>query len=48
MNLGKDFEPSFKAGIKKKKKQGVALLAEGVRLLGDYQARLAAGKSTAL
>ena len=39
--LSKDFDPSFKAGIKKKK-EGVALTAEGVRLLCDYQARLAA------
>src|SRR5271169_1949131 len=38
---GKDFDPAFKAGVKKKK-EGVALLAEGVRLLSDYQARLAA------
>src|SRR5437879_8273562 len=39
--LGKDFDPSFKAGVKKKK-EGVALLEEGVRLLAEYQARLAA------
>src|SRR5437763_4662082 len=39
--LAKDFDPSFKAGVKKKK-EGVALLAEGVRLLSEYQARLAA------
>jgi PPK2 family polyphosphate:nucleotide phosphotransferase len=38
--LAKDFDPSFKAGVKKK--HGVALLAEGVRLLSEYQARLAA------
>ncbi len=41
VKLGRDFDPSFKAGIKKKK-EGVALLAEGVRLLSEYQARLAA------
>jgi len=41
VTLGKDFDPAFKAGVKKKK-QGVALLAEGVRLLSEYQARLAA------
>lgn len=41
VTLGKDFDPSFKAGVKKKKK-GVALLEEGVRLLAEYQARLAA------
>jgi PPK2 family polyphosphate:nucleotide phosphotransferase len=39
--LGKDFDPAFKAGVKKKK-DGVALLEEGVRLLAEYQARLAA------
>src|SRR4249920_2038882 len=38
--LGKDFDPAFRAGVKKK--EGVALLAEGVRLLSEYQARLAA------
>src|SRR3984885_13876700 len=41
VRLGKDFDPSFKAGVKKKK-EGVALLQEGVRLLAEYQARLAA------
>src|SRR6201996_5042680 len=41
VNLAKDFDPAFKAGVKKKK-DGVALLAEGVRLLSEYQARLAA------
>jgi PPK2 family polyphosphate:nucleotide phosphotransferase len=44
VKLGKDFDPSFKAGVKKKK-EGVALLAEGVRLLAEYQARLAAQDS---
>src|SRR5436190_11306279 len=39
--LAKDFDPSFKAGVKKKE-EGVALLEEGVRLLAEYQARLAA------
>ncbi|HEV2980764.1 MAG TPA: polyphosphate kinase 2 family protein [Solirubrobacteraceae bacterium] len=39
--LPKHFDPSFKAGVKKKK-EGVALLEEGVRLLTEYQARLAA------
>jgi PPK2 family polyphosphate:nucleotide phosphotransferase len=39
--LAKDFDPSFKAGVKKKK-EGAALLQEGVRLLTEYQARLAA------
>src|SRR5436305_13879519 len=41
VTLHEDFDPSFKAGVKKKK-DGVALLAEGVRLLSEYQARLAA------
>jgi PPK2 family polyphosphate:nucleotide phosphotransferase len=41
VTLGKDFDPAFKAGVRKKK-DGVALLKEGVRLLADYQARLAA------
>ena len=41
VRLGKEFDPAFKEGVKKKK-EGVALLAEGVRLLSEYQARLAA------
>jgi PPK2 family polyphosphate:nucleotide phosphotransferase len=41
VNLGRDFDPAFKAGVKKKR-EGVALLREGVRLLSEYQARLAA------
>jgi PPK2 family polyphosphate:nucleotide phosphotransferase len=41
ITLAKDFDPRFKAGINKKK-EGVALLEEGVRLLSEYQARLAA------
>jgi PPK2 family polyphosphate:nucleotide phosphotransferase len=44
LKLGKDFDPSFKAGVKKKR-EGVALLAEGVRMLAEYQARLAAQDS---
>jgi PPK2 family polyphosphate:nucleotide phosphotransferase len=39
--LSKDFDPAFKGGVKNKK-DGVALLEEGVQLLRDYQARLAA------
>ena len=39
--LGKDFDPSFKGGIRKKK-EGVQLLKDGVPLLAEYQARLAA------
>ena len=41
VTLGKDFDPAFKGGLNKKK-EGVALLNEGVQLLADYQARLAA------
>jgi PPK2 family polyphosphate:nucleotide phosphotransferase len=44
VTLGKDFDPAFKAGVKKKK-DGVRLLAEGVELLCEYQARLAAQDS---
>jgi PPK2 family polyphosphate:nucleotide phosphotransferase len=39
--LAKDFDPSFDGGIKSKK-EGEALLAEGVELLAEYQERLAA------
>src|SRR6267142_3472718 len=41
VNLAKDFDPAFEGGIKRKK-DGVALLNEGIELLEDYQARLAA------
>jgi PPK2 family polyphosphate:nucleotide phosphotransferase len=41
VNLADDFDPRFKAGVKKKK-EGVALLKEGISLLAEYQARLAA------
>jgi polyphosphate kinase 2 (PPK2 family) len=41
VSLTKDFDPAFKGGVKKKR-EGFALLAEGVRLLSEYQARLAA------
>jgi len=41
VNLAKDFNPAFEAGIKKKE-DGVALLKEGIELLAKYQARLAA------
>jgi len=41
VTLGKDFDPSFKAGVNTKK-DGVALLEGGVRLLSEYQERLAA------
>src|SRR5690348_2671204 len=39
--LERDFDPAFKGGVKNKR-EGVDLLAEGVRLLAEYQARLAA------
>src|SRR5215471_2457299 len=39
--LAQDFDPAFRAGISRKK-EGVALLGEGVRLLTEYQTRLAA------
>jgi len=41
VRLSRDFDPSFKAGVKKKT-EGVALLRSGVELLAEYQARLAA------
>ncbi|MFH8487423.1 polyphosphate kinase 2 family protein [Streptomyces longisporoflavus] len=41
VDLSKDFDPAFKAGIKKKK-DGQELLRGGVLLLADYQRRLAA------
>jgi PPK2 family polyphosphate:nucleotide phosphotransferase len=41
VDLERDFDPSFKAGVKKKK-DGQALLADGVEMLAEYQARLAA------
>jgi PPK2 family polyphosphate:nucleotide phosphotransferase len=39
--LERDFDPAFKAGVAKKK-VGVELLRQGIELLADYQARLAA------
>jgi PPK2 family polyphosphate:nucleotide phosphotransferase len=44
ITLSKDYDPSFKAGVNKKK-DGVALLTGGVQLLSEYQARLAAQDS---
>jgi PPK2 family polyphosphate:nucleotide phosphotransferase len=41
VRLPDDFDPRFKAGVNKKK-EGVALLADGVQLLAEYQAKLAA------
>ena len=40
VKLSKDFDPSFKAGIKKK--EGVTLVRDGVAMLSEYQERLAA------
>ena len=40
VRLEKDFDPAFKAGIKKK--EGIGVLAEGVQMPAEYQARLAA------
>ena len=39
--LSRDFDPAFKAAVKKKK-DGVELLRQGVELLSEYQDRLAA------
>jgi PPK2 family polyphosphate:nucleotide phosphotransferase len=41
VDLSRDFDPAFKAGIERKR-DGRELLAEGTRLLAEYQARLAA------
>ena len=41
VKLARDFDPAFKGGIKNKQ-HGRALLEEGVQLLSEYQARLAA------
>jgi PPK2 family polyphosphate:nucleotide phosphotransferase len=41
VNLEKDFDPAFKAGVKKKQ-QGVKLLHQNVAQLAEYQMRLAA------
>jgi PPK2 family polyphosphate:nucleotide phosphotransferase len=41
VKLARDFDPSYKAGVEKKR-DGVALLEDGVQLLSEYQARLAA------
>ncbi|MFD6225324.1 polyphosphate kinase 2 family protein [Streptomyces sp. NPDC060232] len=40
VHLGRDFDPRFKAGLKKR--DGVELLRTGVSLLAEYQDRLAA------
>lgn len=41
VDLARDFDPRYKAGIKRKK-DGLELLRAGKELLADYQARLAA------
>jgi PPK2 family polyphosphate:nucleotide phosphotransferase len=41
VKLSRDFDPAFRGGIAKKQ-DGLELLDEGVRLLTEYQARLAA------
>ena len=41
VSLPEDFDPAYKAGVKKKH-EGAELLEEGVELLAEYQARLAA------
>jgi PPK2 family polyphosphate:nucleotide phosphotransferase len=41
VKLAKDFDPAFKAGVTSKKR-GRELVAEGITLLAEYQARLAA------
>jgi len=41
VNLARDFDPAFKAGVSRKR-EGVALLEEGIDLMCEYQARLAA------
>jgi PPK2 family polyphosphate:nucleotide phosphotransferase len=42
VNLAKDFDPAYKPGDLKKKKDGTRLLQTGIAMLADYQARLAA------
>jgi PPK2 family polyphosphate:nucleotide phosphotransferase len=44
VDLAKDFDPSYKAGVANKK-EGLELLQAGIELLADYQARLAAQDS---
>ena len=41
VNLARDYDPAMKAGVNRKQ-DGVALLEEGVALMCEYQARLAA------
>jgi len=46
VDLARDFDPAFKAKVKKKR-DGAPLLQDGVALLADYQSRLAAQRRTA-
>jgi PPK2 family polyphosphate:nucleotide phosphotransferase len=41
VDLAADFDPAFEAGVRRKK-EGIALLDEGIELLATYQERLAA------
>jgi len=41
VTLANDFDPAFKAGVKKKS-DGAALLQDGIQVLSEYQERLAA------
>jgi PPK2 family polyphosphate:nucleotide phosphotransferase len=45
VTLAEDFDPAFKAGVDKKK-DGVQLLEDGIAMLSEYQARLAAQRTT--
>ena len=44
VNLSKDFDPGYEAGVLEKK-DGIELLQTGITMLADYQARLAAQDS---
>jgi PPK2 family polyphosphate:nucleotide phosphotransferase len=46
VTLGRDYDPGFKAGMKKR--HGVEALAENVEVLADLQARLSAQDTTAV
>ena len=46
VELAKDFDPAFKAGVNKKK-DGVELLKNGIELLSEYQAAARARTRTA-
>jgi PPK2 family polyphosphate:nucleotide phosphotransferase len=42
VDLAKDFDPAYRSGLVRKKKDGLELLQTGIALLADYQRRLAA------